>query len=145
MAFGQGNRPTQVWNTAIYTSATLVASGNSGLVTLPAALLAGPFYPSWFSLEGQNITTDETLALTMDFWASTTYQPLTGAQKFGTITFTTLTASLLGAMEEFPGDIGISKFMGPLPMPPNFILNWTLAGTTKSMSFVLYAHGVVWL
>lgn len=139
------DKRTLAWNVPIYTSATLTTNGNSGIVALPDPVgqAGAVFYPSWFTVEGANITTDETLALTMDFWSSSTYQALTGAQKFGTITFTTLTASILGVMEEFPGDIGITKFMGPLPMPQNFILNWTLAGTTKSMSFILYAHGVL--
>lgn len=140
-----GDRTTAVWQFPIYTSATLTASGNSGVVSLPAYLLTGPFYPSWFTLEGQNIATDETLALVMDLFPSSAYQALTAAQSLGTITFTTLTASLLGVKEEYPGDIGISKFMGALPMPQNFLLAWTLAGTTKSMNFILYANGVILL
>lgn len=140
-----GDRSTQVWHRPIYTSATLTTNGNSGLVSLPSDLLGGVFYPSWFTLEGQSITTDETLTLTMDLYPSSAYQALTGAQSLGQITFTALTASVLGVKEEYPGDIGISKFMGPLPMPPNFLLAWTLAGTTKSMNFILYASGVLML
>src|SRR6185369_10135544 len=101
------------------------------------------FYPSWLTLEGQNITTDETLALVVDFYPSAAYQGLTAAQSLGTITFTTLTASLLGAKENWLGDITATGFVGGVPMPPSLLLTWTLAGTTKSMNFILYGSGVL--
>lgn len=132
------------FNVPLYVSATnLSTNGNSGLQSLPDPVgqPGALFLPSWFTVEGNGITTDETLALVMTLFPSSAYQGLAGAQTLGTITFTTLTASVLAVMEEFPGDIGLTKHLGPIPMPPSFLLTWTLAGTTKSMGFTLYGHG----
>jgi hypothetical protein len=137
------SKAVPVWHQQVYASATLTGNGNSGVQSLASPLSNGIFFPSWFELEGQNITTDETLALVMDFYPSSTYQALTAAQSLGTITFTTLTASLLGVKESWLGDITATGFVGAVPMPPVFLLTWTLAGTTKSMNFILYASGML--
>lgn len=139
----QGIRQTAIWDFPLYTSATLSASGNSGATAVPAPFAGNVFIPAWFTLEGQNITTDETLALTLDFYTSTGYQALTAAQTLGTITFTTLTASLLGVKENWLGDITATAFTSAVPMPPVFLATWTLAGTTKSMNFILRASGIL--
>src|SRR5262245_3875188 len=125
------------WGVTLYTSATnLSASGNSGIQAMPAAFQKLAYFPMYFEIVGNNITTDETLALTLQFFTDSTGSKVTTGSPIGTITFTTLTASINYAFELWPGDI--SNLTNWAACPPWFQANWTLVGTTKSMGFTLY-------
>lgn len=134
-----GDRSVAVWHFPIYTSPTLTIDGNSGFQQLPAYLLGGVFYPFSLEIEGQNIATDETLTLTVGLHP-------TNAAGFsvGSIVFAAATAGTPSNAEKWPGDIA-TTLSGNIPMPPWFIAAHALAGTTKSMNYILYASGVLML
>lgn len=125
------------WGVTLYTSATnLSASGNSGVQAMPAAFQRFSYFPMFFEIVGNGLATDETLALTLQFFTDAAGAKVTTGAPIGTITFTTLTASVNYAFELWPGDIsGLTNWAA---CPPWFQANWTLAGTTKSMGFTLY-------
>ena len=131
-------RAVPLWHQTVYTSATLTGNGNSGILAFATqvnALFSTVIhYGMSFVLVGANITTDETIDLTMDF-----YTEATGVGgSLGTITFNQLTAGSLTDLELWPGDI--TAFTKDTPVPPYFKLTWVLAGTTKSMDFTLYGN-----
>ena len=130
-----------VWHVPVYTSATLTIDGNSGLTAFPDPIgqAGAVFYPLSFELEGQNITTDETLTLAVGL-----YPTNDAAWSIGSVTFAAATAGTpKPPLEKFPGDITTTGLSGLVPCPPYFLAAWTLAGTTKSMNFILYASGVL--
>lgn len=125
------------WGTTLYTSATnLSASGNSGIQAMPSNFQNEAYFPMFFEIVGNNIATDETLALTLTFFTDATGSKFTTGAPIGTITFTTLTASVNYAFELWPGDI--ANLTNWAACPPWFQATWVLAGTTKSMGFTLY-------
>lgn len=130
------NRGVPLYHKTVYSSATLTANGNSGILAFADqvnALFATHCHYGWvFVAVGAGIATDETLDLTMDFFMDTAG---TGGA-VGTITFDQLLVGSTTDLEVWPGDI--SAFTIDTPVPPYFRLNWTLGGTTKSMRFDLY-------
>lgn len=120
----------------LYQSVTLTGDGNSGgtPIPTPATMTGTAIFPVIFGLIGTGLATDETLALTVSFYLSTT--AVEGG--VGTLTFDTMTAATPRDLEIWPGDAnawGANRDF--VPLPPYMILSWVLAGTTKSMSFEL--------
>jgi len=129
-----------VWYESFYVSGTLTVTGDSGITASPGVINNGAArFPLAFHLVGENITTDETLALTVNWLDNDT------AGILGTTTFDTLTASVLRDYEAWPGDASFfNAGRDMVPMFPYFKANWTLAGTTKSMNFTLYVDYLVY-
>lgn len=122
-----------VWQTTAYTSATnLSTNDNSGVTAFPTIFQTKPCFPMFFQILGNNISTDETLTLTL-----TLYTDAAGAAgSIGTITFPAVSDGDLFKTELWPGDI--SNLTNFAACPPWFQAAWALVGTTKSMGFTLY-------
>lgn len=122
-----------VWYQALYTSATVTGNGSSGITSTGPTGIVPARFPILFHLLGENITTDETLDVTIQWFDNVT------AGILGTTTFDQLTASTLRDYEGWPGDVTVFNAGRDLiPLPPYMNVTWTLAGTTKSMNFIVY-------
>ncbi len=128
------------WHDTLYTSATnLSATGNTGIIATPAL---NSFAAFTINLEavGDNMATDETNTLTIDWYTDSAG---TGGS-MGTTTFAQLTAGApVAPIEAWPGDVtgytGASNApVDAAPFPPYMKITYTLAGTTKSMGFTLF-------
>jgi hypothetical protein len=132
-------RWTATWADVFYTSAiNLSATGNTGVIATPLIPASGApaVFPIGLVAIGNNMATDETNTLTIDW-----YLEAAGAIAIGTTTFTQLTASVLTVVEAWPGDVAAFNAGRDLvPLFPYCKITWTLAGTTKSMGFVLYLN-----
>ena len=109
----------------IYTSATLTVTGSSDVLDI-----GGNFKTGFFAIVGSGITTDETLDLTVDFYADSS-----GTTSLGTITFGQLLDGTLTRVQIWPG--GVTARDHPLHIPRFIKLTWTIAGSTPLMTFVL--------
>lgn len=131
-------RWSAIWNDTFYTSATnLAATGNTGIIATPLAPASGrpAIFPLFFVAVGNNMTTDETNILTIDWYADSDGNG--GA--IGTTTFDQLTAGSLTDLELWPGDVtAYNAGRDMVPLLPYCKITYTLAGTTKSMGFTLY-------
>ena len=125
------------YNELFYQSATVTATGNTGVIANPLVAAAlGTRFPLYFQAIGTNMLTDETNTLTIDWYGESV-----GIAAIGTTTFTQLTASLLLVSEGWPGDIALwvaSSMRDMIPMLPYMKITHTLAGTTKSMEYGIY-------
>lgn len=125
---------TRHGDSVFYTSPTLTADGASAVL---------PFGDGWSSgalvLIGSGLTTDETLALTADFFydSAGTY-PATALDTPLTANFTGLTASILQAVLWFPN--ALSALPVAQYLPPYVKFSHALSGTTKSMSYTIRRH-----
>jgi hypothetical protein len=139
-----------MWNVQVYDSATLTATGNSGVLAfddqVSAVFSTRAHRAVAFRLVGTGIddpdadpnTADETVDVTLDFYAESS-----GTLSLGTITFDQLDPNTGSDLEFFPGDITAldpEAVADPL-VPPYFKLTWTLAAAdpnTISLSLDLY-------
>lgn len=125
-----------IWGETFYTSAVnLAATGNTGVVATPLAPASGrpAIFPLAFVALGNNMLTDETNDLTIDW-----YLDAAGAYTVGTTTFNQLTAGALSDVEGWPGDVTFyNAGRDMVPIPPYCKITYTLGGTTKSMGFTL--------
>lgn len=126
------------WNETFYTSATnLAATNNTGIIATPLAPASGSpaIFPLLFVAVGNNMTTDETNDLTIDWYGDSAGNG--GA--IGTTTFNQLTASTLTDLEGWPGDVtAYNAGRDLVPLFPYCKITYTLAGSSKSMGFTLY-------
>jgi len=118
-----------------YQSATVVVSGDSGIIATPGIASGGVAkFPLYFTATGTNMLTDETNAIKIDWYADAV---ATGGI-IGTTTFDTLTAGSLTDLEIWPGDVSAyNAGRDMVPLLPFMKITWTLAGTTKSMEFTI--------
>lgn len=133
-----GFRWHAAWHATFYASATnLAATGNTGIVATPLAPASAtpPVFPLFFVAVGNNMATDETNIITIDWYGDSAG---TGGA-IGTTTFDQLTAGSLTDMEIWPGDVtAYAAGRDMVPLFPYCKITYTLAGTTKSMGFTLY-------
>lgn len=130
-----------------YSSGTVVANGNSGIIASPVASPIGVIFPIAFTCKGSDMTVDETNDVTIDFYIDSA-----GEFTVGTLTFAQLTfADMLPPPEPWPGDVTFWTYtqVGPMfiqaPLPPYTKISHALGGTAKSMSYIikLWAYYVV--
>ena len=128
---------TSTFNELFYTSATVVATGDSGIVATPLVVSGGPaIFPIFFLAIGFSMATDEENTLTIDW-----YTDAAGSGGIiGTTTFANMTAGApIPPIEVWPGDVtGFGASRDLVPLFPFMKVTHTLAGTTKSMSYRLY-------
>lgn len=145
-----GAYPVPTWNAILHQSATnLSATGNTGIIAYNAGTSAtlgspvnGALFPLFFVAVGNNMTTDETNILTIEWYADSAGN----GGIIGTTTFDQLTAGNLTDLEVWPGDVSaFNAARDMVPMFPYMKIVWTLAGTTKSMGFTIYASFVTWV
>lgn len=116
---------------ALYSSATLTESGNSGRIATPAQNGGDAIFPVWFRLVGTGLATDETAAVSI-VWFGTDSSVASIAQT----TFDTITAGSPADYEAWPGDATFFNAARDfVPLPPYMHVQWTLAGSTISLSF----------
>ena len=141
-------------NCTIYTSATLVGNGDSGVLSLATIIndtrLAPLLNPNalviksaWVRMVPENLATDETLALDLNVsWDAA------GAGDVKVHDFTGVTSSNVAETVILPGEeseanlqfeTGTAAGVLAAPIPPFWKFIWTLGGTTKSMNFTVYA------
>jgi hypothetical protein len=149
-----------------YSSGTVVATGNSGIIVSPGRITsvaypvegllpllgAGQYgagtpnvvVPLYFTVTGSDMATDETNDVKIDW-----YLDSAGTNTFGTTTFAQMTAGAPTPAEElWPGDLtnwnGADVYRPPwIPLPQYCKITHTLAGTTKSMSYVILMTALV--
>ena len=127
-----------VWEETFYTSATLVADGDSGIVATPLAPASGKpaVFPLSLRLTAANITVAETVDVTI-IW----YMNATGAG--GALSTTTFAQATAGAptppLELWPGDVAASfdaaTFLKPLP--PYCKITWDISAAA-SLNITIY-------
>lgn len=133
-----------VFGETFYSSGTVTTTGNTGVIAVPT--LAGSqisaIFPIAFHVKGASQATDETNDVTIDW-----YLDAAGEFSVGTTTFVQMTASdMLPPVEPWPGDVTLWNITGAgtmhprVPLPPYHKITHTLAGTTKSMSYIIYIH-----
>lgn len=130
------------FNDVYYSSGTVVATGNTGIVasTSLISLPGTAIFPTLFIAVGASMTTDETNDITIDWYGDSAGNG--GA--IGTTTFNQLTAGSLTDLEAWPGDFTAYNAARDLvPLPPYHKITHTLAGTTKSMSYIIYISYLV--
>jgi len=126
------------FNEVFYSSGTITVTGNSGIIATPNVLSGGEaVFPLFFVAVGTGLATDETCAVTMGWYGDAAGNG--GA--IGTTTFATMTAGApIPAAEAWPGDVTFyNAGRDMIPFLPFRQINWTLAGTTISLSFIIYA------
>jgi len=124
-----------VFGETFYQSATVVITGNTGIIATPGVATSGKAtHPLFLQAIGTNMLTDETNVLTIAWYANST-----GAGgAIGTTTFDQLTAGSLTDLEVWPGDVtAYAAGRDLVPLPPYMQITHTLAGTTKSMEYTL--------
>jgi len=124
------------FNQTFYSSGTVVATGNTGVMATPLydAYDVAQF-PLAFGVIGADMLTDETNDVTIDW-----YLDSAGVLTVGTTTFAQMTAATTKQVETWPGDVTFWNVARDLvPLPPYCKITHTLAGTTKSMSYIIYA------
>jgi len=135
-----------VHNEEFYSSGTIVANGDTGVIATPLqrpAARPAPdspnvIVPLYFMQLGADMTVDETCTVTIGW-----YTDSTGGYTHGTTTFAAMTwTDADPAHEYWPGDLtkwdGTDVYRPPwVPLPEYCQINWTLVGAAKSMSFTL--------
>lgn len=134
-AAGRPSRWSTVYGETFYQSATVVATGDTGIIATPGAASGGlAVFPLLFTATGTNMLTDETNTLTIDWYADAA---ATGGI-IGTTTFNQLTAGALTDLEVWPGDVtAYNAGRDLVPLLPFMKITHTLAGTTKSMEYTI--------
>jgi hypothetical protein len=135
LAQGRAARWSPIYAELFYQSATVVATGNTGIIATPGAI-SGKLaeHPLFFTATGTNMLTDETNILTVDWYADAAG---TGGI-ICTTTFDQLTAGALTDLELWPGDCtAYNAGRDLVPLLPYMKITHTLAGTTKSMEYTL--------
>lgn len=121
----------------IYDAGTITANGNSGWIQLPPPFDAG-VSRAFIRLVPANLATDETL----DIVFATAFD-IGGSGSVDTHTFTQITATNAAANLVLPGGESVGLYTvatkNVAPLPPFWKFTWTVGGTTKSMTFVVYA------
>lgn len=124
-----------VYGATFYQSATVVVTGSTGIIATPLVVSgAEAIFPLFFTATGTNMLTDETNILTIDWYADAAG---TGGI-IGTTTFNQLTAGSLTDLEVWPGDVtAYNAGRDLVPLMPFMEITHTLAGTTKSMEYLI--------
>lgn len=124
-----------VYGATFYQSPTVVATGDTGIIATPLVLSgADAIFPLFFTATGTNMLTDETNILTIDWYADAA---ATGGI-IGTTTFNQLTAGALTDLELWPGDVtAYNAGRDLVPLMPFMKITHTLAGTSKSMEYLI--------
>jgi len=122
-----------------YQSATVVVTGNTGIIATPFVVDGGlAILPLYFLAVGTDMATDETNDITIDW-----YPNAAGSAGLGTTTFNQLTAGAPIDFEVWPGDVTIfNAGRDFVPLFPYCKITWTLVGTTKSMAFSVSCYYV---
>lgn len=122
-----------------YSSGTIVATGNTGIIATPLVTDGGlAILPLYFVAVGSDMATDETNDITIDW-----FPDAAGTTGLGTTTFNQLTAGSPKDFEVWPGDVSIfNAGRDFVPLFPYCKITHTLAGTTKSMSYVISCYYV---
>lgn len=132
------------WNGTIYApSAALTANGNSGFFALPIiGALGGGVKRAILKLVPADLATDETLDLDLNIaWDAD------GNGDVKVHDFTQVDSNNTEELLFLPGgdsagllfkELGTNAGVLGSLIPPYWKLAWTLAGTTKSMTFTLY-------
>ncbi len=125
----------------LYSSGTVVATGDTGIIAVPSFGMPNvAIFPLCFFAVGADMTTDETNDITIEWHTNAAG---TGGA-IGTTTFTQLTAGVPSNKEGWPGDVTLFNAAKEMvPLPPYHKITHTLAGTTKSMSYILYVSYMV--
>ena len=109
-------------------SATLAASGDSGIIASPFTGTSGGVanYPNVLVAVGKNIATDETCVVTLDW-----YMDAAGLHPCGDqMVFASLTASVLNSILYWTGTV--------YALPPWFKASWTIGGAAPSLGFDIF-------
>jgi hypothetical protein len=123
------------WHQLLYQSATLTGNGNSGIFATPAQATPTAIVPVMFTVAGTGLATDETAAVTLNWFADPVL-----AVALGTTTFDGLTAGSPADNEVWPGDFTFYNVARDIaPMPPYATVAWTLGGSSISLSIAVYA------
>ena len=145
-----GARWRTVWNATLYSSGTVVLTGDTGVITTPFSSAAGSLIiPVSFHCVGSDQLTDETNVVKIDWYADAG-----GLYTFGTTTFAEMNAGDMAPPPlGWPGDVTFWDIdytdtdwpPNPpyIPLPPYHKITHTLVGTTKSMSYIVYMHYMV--
>ena len=125
-----------VFNTILFSSGTVVATGDTGIIATPFVSNGGSaVFPLFFVAVGASMLTDETNDITIDWYGDAAGNG--GA--IGTTTFNQLTAGSLTDLEAWPGDVtAYNAGRDLVPLFPYHKITHTLGGTTKSMSYIIY-------
>lgn len=124
------------FNYAFYTSATVSATGNTGIIATPLVTSGSvAIFPLFFVAVGSAMATDETNDLTIDWYGDAAGN----GGIIGTTTFNQLTAGSLTDLELWPGDVtAYDAGRDLVPLFPFHKITHTLGGTTKSMAYIIY-------
>lgn len=136
-----------IFGSTFYSSGTVTATGDTGVIAVPTftGVPSLAIFPVAFTCKGASQATDETNDVTIDF-----YFDSAGEFTAGKITFAQMTAAdMLPPPEPWPGDVTLwnlsaaGAMHAAIPLPPYHKITHTLAGTTKSMSYIVYAHYLI--
>jgi hypothetical protein len=122
----------------LYDSGVLTGNGNSGRIPVPGVVNGGSaIIPVFLTVVGTGLATDETATVTVNW-----FPDASAHLAVGTTTFDAMTAGSPQDTEVWPGDVSsiYSSTDELCPLLPYMQVNWTLAGTTISLSFVFYQH-----
>ena len=124
------------FDSEFYSSGTIVATGNTGIIATPHVSNGGlGVFPYAFLAVGSSMATDETNDIVIDWYTNSAG---TGGA-IGTTTFNQLTAGSPNDLEVWPGDVtAFNAGRDLVALFPYHKITYTLAGTSKSMSFILY-------
>jgi len=131
------SRWLSTFNEIFYSSGTIAVTGNSGIIATPNVVSGGvALHPLFFVGVGTGLATDETCTVTIGWYGDAAGNG--GA--LGTTSFAAMTAGApIPPAEAWPGDVTFFNAGRDLvPLLPFRQINWTLAGTTISLSFILY-------
>ena len=127
------------WSGLVYQAGTLTGNGNSGWLKLPLLAVENAIV----RLVPADLATDETLDLDLNVaWDSS------GSGDVKIHDFTQVDSNNTAENVILPGEdsvgilwkeLGTNAGILGAPMPPYWKLTWTLGGSTKSMTFALYA------
>lgn len=126
---------TGAYSGTLLDAGTLTANGDSGWVAWPVY----PVTAAFLRYEPAGLATDETLDLVL-----TAAFDDDGNGDFTVHTFTQTTSSNAAQNLVLPGGesgalLAVANESSGTPLPAYYKLTWTLGGTTKSMTFVMYA------
>jgi len=127
------------WTGALYTSATLTGNGNSGWFGVPHANIFGGMRRAILRLVPADLATDEELGLDLNVAWDSAGSGDVKVHDFTQVTATNVAETLVLPGGESVGNLTVGADLLPSLIPPWWKLTWTLVGTTKSMSFILYA------